>query len=59
MQIEETALPGVMVLTPQRHGDGRGFFNESWDRQPLLSEKDRLAPAFVQWESPFTYEGTA
>ena len=32
MKIEETVLPGVMILTPQRHGDARGFFSESWNR---------------------------
>lgn len=32
MKIEETALPGVVVLTPARHGDARGFFSESWNK---------------------------
>lgn len=32
MQIEQTALPGVVILTPARHGDERGFFSESWNR---------------------------
>ncbi len=32
MQIEETRLPGVLILTPQRFGDARGFFCESWNR---------------------------
>ncbi len=32
MQIEETALPGVLILTPKRFGDTRGFFSESWNR---------------------------
>ncbi|MBZ8117573.1 dTDP-4-dehydrorhamnose 3,5-epimerase [Roseovarius sp. LXJ103] len=32
MQIEKTALEGVLILTPQRHGDARGFFSESWNR---------------------------
>ncbi|WP_424831812.1 dTDP-4-dehydrorhamnose 3,5-epimerase [Ruegeria sp.] len=35
MQIEETTLPGVLVLTPKRHGDARGFFSESWNRKTL------------------------
>ena len=30
MQIEQTDLAGVLVLTPQRFGDARGFFCESW-----------------------------
>jgi dTDP-4-dehydrorhamnose 3,5-epimerase len=32
MKIEETALPGVAVITPARFGDHRGFFSESWNR---------------------------
>ncbi len=35
MKIEETALPGVLVLTPTRFGDARGFFSESWNRRRL------------------------
>ena len=35
MQIEQTALPGVLILTPQRFGDARGFFSESWNRGRL------------------------
>ena len=30
MRIEQTKLPGVLVLTPKRFGDDRGFFCESW-----------------------------
>ena len=33
MQIERTALPDVMILTPRRFGDQRGFFSESWSRR--------------------------
>ena len=32
MQTEQTALPGVLILTPARFGDARGFFSESWNR---------------------------
>lgn len=35
MKIEETKLPGVVILTPARFGDDRGFFSESWNRQRL------------------------
>ena len=35
MQIEKTALSGVLILTPARHGDARGFFGESWNRATL------------------------
>lgn len=36
MQIEKTALPGVLILTPRRFGDDRGFFSEVWNRQTLI-----------------------
>ncbi len=32
MQVEETALKGVKIITPQRFGDTRGFFSESWNK---------------------------
>jgi len=35
MQVKETGLPGVLVLTPARFGDARGFFSESWNRKRL------------------------
>ena len=31
MQIEETALSGVLIVTPRRFGDHRGFFAETWN----------------------------
>ena len=30
--VEETALPGVLLITPRRFGDARGFFSESYNR---------------------------
>ena len=38
MQIETTALDGVLVLTPRRFGDARGFFIESWNRKTLADK---------------------
>ena len=35
MLIEDTALEGVKILTPARHGDARGFFSESWNAQRM------------------------
>lgn len=35
MQVEATELPGVMILTPRRFGDVRGFFAESWSRKVM------------------------
>jgi dTDP-4-dehydrorhamnose 3,5-epimerase len=37
MKIAETALPGVLIITPARHGDARGFFSESWNRGRLAT----------------------
>ena len=46
MQVEETALAGVLVLTPKRFGDARGFFSESWNRKTL--EDKGISLDFVQ-----------
>ena len=35
MQIQETSLPGVLILTPKRFGDERGFFCECWNQNTL------------------------
>lgn len=37
MDIQETKLPGVKILTPRRFGDARGFFAESWSRKVMLA----------------------
>lgn len=47
MRIEKTPLPGVLALTPARHGDARGFFSESWNRRSLQQAGLDL-PDFVQ-----------
>lgn len=47
MQIEPTALPDVLVLTPARFADERGFFSESWSRRTLAEAGVEL-PDFVQ-----------
>lgn len=35
MQIDATPLPGLMILTPRRFGDARGFFSESWNARAM------------------------
>ncbi|WP_430450480.1 dTDP-4-dehydrorhamnose 3,5-epimerase [Rhodophyticola sp.] len=35
MQTDQTALPGVVLITPPRFGDHRGFFSESYSRAKL------------------------
>ena len=37
MEVIETPLPGLVVLKPVRHGDARGFFSESWNRQRMAA----------------------
>lgn len=46
MHIEQTALQGVVILTPARHGDARGFFSESWNKARM--EAAGLHYDFVQ-----------
>lgn len=36
MEIEHTPLQGVVILTPARHGDARGFFSESWNKARMV-----------------------
>ena len=35
MDIQKTSLSGVLLLTPQRFRDARGFFSESWSRRAM------------------------
>lgn len=35
MQIERLTIPGVMQITPPRHGDRRGYFSVTYNRQIL------------------------
>jgi len=46
VQVEETGIPGVLILTPRRFADGRGFFCETWNSLTMASLG--LALPFVQ-----------
>ena len=46
MEIEQTSLPGVVVLTPKAFGDARGFFAETWNAARM--EAVGLARDWVQ-----------
>ena len=37
MQVTDTALPGVKLIQPLRHGDARGYFSETYRRDVLLA----------------------
>ncbi len=47
MEITPTKLPGVLVLTPRRFGDARGWFSESWNTR-TLEQAGVCLPEFVQ-----------
>jgi len=46
MDTEHTKLDGVLVITPKRFGDSRGFFAETWNKAALA--KQGLDIDFVQ-----------
>lgn len=46
MNIEETALPGVLVLTPKIYSDNRGAFWETWNLKAF--EEAGLPATWVQ-----------
>jgi dTDP-4-dehydrorhamnose 3,5-epimerase len=52
MQIDPTALSGVVILTPARFGDDRGWFSETWNG-PRLAQAG-IAIAFVQDNHSFS-----
>ena len=47
MLIERTPLDGVMIITPRRFADPRGYFVETWNRKALSAAGLDL-PEFVQ-----------
>jgi len=52
MEIEDTDLSGVLVLTPRRFGDARGWFVECWSAQRMAEAG--LDIAFVQDNHSFS-----
>ena len=46
MEITPLDLPGVLLLTPKRFGDERGFFSETWNRRRFAEAG--IALDFVQ-----------
>ncbi|QBY01995.1 dTDP-4-dehydrorhamnose 3,5-epimerase [Rhodophyticola sp. CCM32] len=37
MKIDQTPIVGLLILTPRRFADDRGYFSESWNRNTLAS----------------------
>src|SRR5580658_5005968 len=52
MQVEETAIPAVKIITPKKHGDARGFFSEVYNRSDW--DKAGLQLEFVQDNHSFS-----
>lgn len=56
MNITETALPGVLLITPKVFGDARGFFVETYRAEALLARELNLQ--FVQDNQSRSVRGT-
>lgn len=52
--VTPTALPDVQVITPDRFGDGRGFFSECWNQADLAAAGVSLN--FVQDNHSFSVQ---
>ena len=52
INVEQTELDGVLVITPQVHGDNRGFFQESYNKKDFLEKE--IAYRFVQDNHSFS-----
>jgi dTDP-4-dehydrorhamnose 3,5-epimerase len=52
MQVEDTNIPGVKLVTPRKHGDARGFFSEVYNRSEWRVAG--LDPVFVQDNHSFS-----
>jgi len=54
MQVQTTPLEDVYILTPDRHGDARGFFSESWNASRMAAAGFDIA--WVQDNHSFSTE---
>lgn len=52
MEIENTRLPGVKVVTPARYADDRGFFSESYNQDRMVAHG--IDTRFVQDNHSFS-----
>ncbi len=52
MKIEQLDIPGVLLITPARHGDDRGYFSETYSA-PRLAQAGITDP-FVQDNQSFS-----
>ncbi|MDX1419356.1 MAG: dTDP-4-dehydrorhamnose 3,5-epimerase [Rubricoccaceae bacterium] len=51
MRVEETAIPGCVIVHPERHEDARGFFARTWDGAVLA--RHGLNPRVAQCSVSF------
>jgi dTDP-4-dehydrorhamnose 3,5-epimerase len=56
MQVEQTSLPGVLIITPRVFTDPRGFFIESYSQEAFRSHG--IATVFVQDNHSKSTQGT-
>jgi dTDP-4-dehydrorhamnose 3,5-epimerase len=54
IEITKTCLSGVLLITPRRFGDHRGFFSETWNQQRLRDNGVDIG--FVQDNHSFSRE---
>ena len=54
MEIEQTKIPGCLILTPKRHRDNRGFFSECWNNKTYAAHGIEID--FVQDNHSFNNE---
>tara|TARA_B100000678_G_scaffold291625_1_gene309970 strand:+ start:1419 stop:1976 length:558 start_codon:yes stop_codon:yes gene_type:complete len=54
LNIDQTELPGVLIITPRRFGDDRGWFSETWNAERLAEAGIELN--FVQDNQSYSSE---
>lgn len=56
MNVIQTEIPGVLIIEPTVHRDGRGFFVETWAQERYASHG--IGPQFVQDNQSRSQRGT-
>ena len=54
MEVSQTALPDVFLITPRRFGDNRGYFSETWSKRAF--EDAGIDLEFVQDNHSYSAE---
>ena len=53
IEVQPLSISGLLLITPRRFGDGRGFFSETWNLRALSTAGVNL-PDFVQDNHSFS-----